>query len=518
MKKIIFYFIFFIFLLLLIFTMRYYTFKLFPSVDPGVFMYVGELITENNIPYKDVWDHKPPMIYFLNAFLFKFLPKESKTIAVFECFWIFITAIIIFLFSKLIFNSKTSFYTTILFVIVVSNLSFTKSYGKTETYQLLPAVISIFFLFLSFKKIRSSLLFFSGIFASLSFLFKQTGIFILLPLILGIFYYYRNYNLIYKLKCFLFFFLGFSIPLLLIFTYFFIKNSFSDFISQVFLYNFSYIQIINKPMLINITNSYLFKRPILLICAISGLIIFTSNLISKKENNTYYTTGFIILIWLFAELLSLSASKRYYPNYFIQLLPPLIFLSGFLFKTFITKSNFFIQLVSVLIIFIISGATSNMEYSLRFDMKNKNYIKINNNNYTGPDYETINWIFNNTQETDKIYFWGSDARINFVTKRKSPTKYIYIYPLINYKYATKKDFDIFYNDFIKNKPKFIVDSIGFFENNVDSEAAKRFMRRLSEFGFDNAISVYFVDILNFIDKNYYFYDKINEWKVFKLKN
>lgn len=517
MKKIILYIIFFIYILMLIFTMRSFTFKLFPSVDPGVFMYIGELITENKIPYKHFWDHKPPMIYFLNAFLFKFFQKEGKTVAVFECFWIFITTIIIFLFSKSTFNLRTSFYTTILFVIVVSNISFTKSYGKTETYQLLPAILSIFFLFLSLKKAPLFILFFSGIFASLSFLFKQTGIFILIPLLFGMFYF-KNFNFPHKLKFLLFFLLGYLIPFLIIFTYFFTKNSLYDFFSQVFLYNFSYIKIINKPILDNITNSYLFKRPILLISAISGLIIFIFNLFSKKENNTYYTTGYIILIWLFAETLSLSASKRYYPNYFIQLLPPLVLLSGFLFKNIITKSNIFIQIICILTIFIISGATSNMEYSLRFNMKNKNYIKINNNNYTGYDYEIINWIFNNTKETDKIYFWGSDTRLNFITKRKSPTKYIYIYPLINYKYATKKDFDIFYNDFKKNKPKFIFDSIGFFENNIDSEVAKRFMRRLSEFGFDNAISVYFVDILNFIDENYYFYDKINEWKIFKIKD
>lgn len=38
-----------------------------PNQDSGVFLYIGRAILEGNIPYKDVWDHKPPGIYFVDA-------------------------------------------------------------------------------------------------------------------------------------------------------------------------------------------------------------------------------------------------------------------------------------------------------------------------------------------------------------------------------------------------------------------------------------------------------------------
>lgn len=38
-----------------------------PEHDEGVFLYVAQVITSGDMPYRDVWDHKPPGIYFINV-------------------------------------------------------------------------------------------------------------------------------------------------------------------------------------------------------------------------------------------------------------------------------------------------------------------------------------------------------------------------------------------------------------------------------------------------------------------
>src|ERR1043165_359368 len=38
-----------------------------PSRDSGVFLYVGWRFLSGDIPYRDVWDHKPPLVYFVDA-------------------------------------------------------------------------------------------------------------------------------------------------------------------------------------------------------------------------------------------------------------------------------------------------------------------------------------------------------------------------------------------------------------------------------------------------------------------
>jgi len=137
--------------------MRLHTFKIFPDKDTGVFLYIGELVSENKVPYKDSWDHKPPLIYFLNALIFKFFPKEIISITIFECFWIIFTIILVYLFCRNIWDFKTSFLTSILFALYFSNMSFPQCYGMTETYLVLPAILAVFLTYLSIKK--NSLLF-----------------------------------------------------------------------------------------------------------------------------------------------------------------------------------------------------------------------------------------------------------------------------------------------------------------------------------------------------------------------
>lgn len=38
-----------------------------PDRDAGVFLYAGSQIREGHIPYRDFWDHKGPLIYYINA-------------------------------------------------------------------------------------------------------------------------------------------------------------------------------------------------------------------------------------------------------------------------------------------------------------------------------------------------------------------------------------------------------------------------------------------------------------------
>ena len=48
-----------------------------PGRDSGVFLYMGWQILRGRIPYRDVWDHKPPAIYYIDA-LGLFVGKGSR--------------------------------------------------------------------------------------------------------------------------------------------------------------------------------------------------------------------------------------------------------------------------------------------------------------------------------------------------------------------------------------------------------------------------------------------------------
>lgn len=38
-----------------------------PFRDSGLFLYVASIVRAGGVPYRDVWDHKPPLVYYIDA-------------------------------------------------------------------------------------------------------------------------------------------------------------------------------------------------------------------------------------------------------------------------------------------------------------------------------------------------------------------------------------------------------------------------------------------------------------------
>src|SRR5215510_2887998 len=67
-----------------------------PSRDSGVFLYVGWRLLNGNVPYRDVWDHKPPLIYFVDALGLIITPESLWGIWFLQIIFIFFTLLVIY--------------------------------------------------------------------------------------------------------------------------------------------------------------------------------------------------------------------------------------------------------------------------------------------------------------------------------------------------------------------------------------------------------------------------------------
>jgi hypothetical protein len=55
-----------------------------PGRDSGVFLYIGSEVRQGRLPYLDTWDHKPPLIYYVNAMATAITPRSEIGIWVLE--------------------------------------------------------------------------------------------------------------------------------------------------------------------------------------------------------------------------------------------------------------------------------------------------------------------------------------------------------------------------------------------------------------------------------------------------
>jgi hypothetical protein len=77
----------------------------------------------------------------------------------------------------------------------------------------------------------------------------------------------------------------------------------------------------------------------------------------------------------------------------------------------------------------------------------------------GGDSELTTYIQNNTSPQDTVLMWGAETSYNFVTRRASPTRFVYQYAL--YKgYGGKSYATEFLNDILTNRPRLIILSKG----------------------------------------------------------
>jgi hypothetical protein len=109
----------------------------------------------------------------------------------------------------------------------------------------------------------------------------------------------------------------------------------------------------------------------------------------------------------------------------------------------------------------------------------------------------------NTSEDDFIYFWGEETGLNFLTKRRSPSKYTYLSPLRTPGYGAESDSARFISDLNEKKPKFVIDAS---PGNSDIRSLNDPRKWQGTF---------LADPIEFIHNNYVYYITIDDWDIYK---
>ena len=232
---------------------------------------------------------------------------------------------------------------------------------------------------------------------------------------------------------------------------------------------------------------------------ISLLIIFS------KKNLFFNNTKFIFLFFsitnflLYKSALSRSDGGHIKMATYFSIILLVIFLIFFIlrylnkqtvFKNNINKLKF---LYSFLFLMIFANYVNSFENIYKFPNKIKNYIVADNSFFTDKNYS-------NSINNLKIYFNNSkcvqafsyDQAIFYLLKKRSCSKFYNVWVI-----GSKKNQDLYINELKSNRPKFIL------KGGITN------FRPLEE---------RYPYIENFIRKEYFLYDKIGSWNLFKLNN
>ena len=215
-------------------------YKLYLERDSGVFHYIGWLVTQGKIPYRDVWDHKPPVVFFINA-VGLFLSGGSRWgVWGIEVVFLFLSSLVSFNLLKKNFGFCPGFLATVAWMF---SLPYLLCGGNQSTeYGLL---FQFLFLFIFSKKLfgeqAGRYWFGLGVLSGILFLTKQNLIGISLAAVIAAMVIgirdHKSAKMAINLTKFT---LGGTAILIIFVIYFGFHHALADFWSAAFLYNFAY--------------------------------------------------------------------------------------------------------------------------------------------------------------------------------------------------------------------------------------------------------------------------------------
>ncbi|RYD79850.1 MAG: hypothetical protein EOP53_08980, partial [Sphingobacteriales bacterium] len=389
-----------------------------PFDDPQLFKYFGMAIQKGKIPYRDFFDHKPPLIYFFN---YVGVLLGNYGIYLLNTLFVLLAALK-FLQLNIQFRIPFPFVLPVLFCLLLKHPNY--SFGGNFTREYSTLLILIAFCCLLGKSRYK--MFWTGLTASLVFFFQQEQLLILVPFIGAALYEVfieQKWRGVYRSAASLT--AGFLIPCVLIFGYFLLNNSLTQFLDSAFAFNFRWYTVqAEKPGFI--TEMFALKKLFYQFNLDTALLVTVGIILIGflfANSRKIWLIGAVIALplsliseWMSAKIAIGDAMCYYYLVPLAGTIPIALFLVLAFSKNELIKNKVFIAFCYVLLTFNL--LLTFMEYAGNRFRYNYHYKE------SAPETLFLNKV---ALKDNDLYIWRSSEYIFLYNKYKilAPDKWVY---------------------------------------------------------------------------------------------
>jgi 4-amino-4-deoxy-L-arabinose transferase-like glycosyltransferase len=421
--------------------------------DEGEYAYIAWRLDYHELPYRDWIDQKPPVVFWLYRLALTFPFPDVASIHLLALLISALTASVLFLTLRRFTSEPWALAGAGLFALLAADPHVQGSSANTELFMLLPLVLAQWaFLYCGSENRRRYLWMFGcGLFVGLATACKQVAglTWPLLVLLYPVFHERRKPGRSSAMFLLLSG-LGAGVVWLGIAGYFKANHAFEDFVYGVFKHNLEYIQAVpwadQMRLLWNAVKLLAPTQAIAWVFAVLGIV--------GTYRQKRWMQFIFLLEWLLASAGGVSASGRFFPHYFQQLLPVLC-VSATIGARMMAESArwkrievrfqyalFALAWFVIPIFFILPYWIATPEAAV--DM-------IFPSNYFGEMQVIGRRLADTTKPGDKVFVFGADPEVLFYGRRASATRYIFLFPLYG-PYSDAKQNQITTVEGLKNSP------------------------------------------------------------------
>jgi 4-amino-4-deoxy-L-arabinose transferase-like glycosyltransferase len=453
------------------------------SSDSGVFAYYGQQILHGRLLYRDIWDHKPPGVYYLNAAVFILLGQSTWAIWWLNVAWIWGAASLLYLFLGRLTGRAPAALASLLFLMLVMFPDFYSGGNLTEVYALIPQILTIGILAAYLASRKQAWILGLGLATGAAFIFKPT--YVVLGLVTGaagLFFDLWQKTYRRALGSLLAYALGAAILPGIIALYWASQGAFQDMIFAVFTFNFQYSQQgFEWYKFENTLANFKDRQPlatILAFCAAALVIYLYQNWRRSRNPEQRPVPNAVVnpaweaqRTWVFAcvflalpiEIIQVSISGRNFWHYYLTPLPVMVAACAYLFMElsqaihgpFRKKAWVTLLLVGLTVAFFAQPISLMVEKEHLSRKSLAVFLKYGFNQTLQPN-DLERYILEHTGPTQSVLVWSVNPGINFMTDRRSPTRYASILPLLLAAPETPARYQQFMDDLTADPPALIL--------------------------------------------------------------
>ncbi len=466
--------------------------------DEGVYATIAQGVLDGKVPYRDLFDNKPPLVYGWYAVSFLLFGESVVAPRIVAAVFLSLTAVALFNQAKLVLPRPAAWIGAFLFALS-TGLPWVALHANTEAYMLLPLVSSLLFFTIGVKHGGARWFFISGLFAGMAIMTKQVALWNLLALAtLAVIYHRRSAATVWQaVKPTAWLMGGATLTVGVIALPFAINGALDDLLYANVGYNWVYMGFIsNAERLANLGYGMLFFCAIaapLVAGALAGLVV-----IWKRRASV---TDYMLLAWGAASAIGVASGGRFFPHYFLHLMPALAVLTGVLvYERFFKGHHAALSKPAVAIatfVIVASLGTTTVLYLAPTQAEERVTPSVfHQKEWEASSEELGQYLKARTGPDDAIFNYGRESQVYFYADRQPAIPYFYDWA-IQYEAVPM---DEVLAQLRETRPAYIVDSLQWpiFENWGAAHPVE--WREFLETEYMYAGRIYFADV--FVRKDY----------------
>lgn len=425
--------------------------------DSGMFLYGGWQMLQGALPYVDFWDHKPPMIFVVNAAGLLLGGGSRWGVWALELVAVWLAALMGLWLMQQVWGWLPAIAGSGLWL---ASLVFVVDGGNHPTEFTLPLQFGAIWLTMAARE-RDRLTVWRwlvvGTLGGVALLFKQTAIGVWLAVGVAALllagsdgHWRRGLSVVALIGA------GALVPVVAVVVAFMAAGALDALWSATMAYNFSYVatetgagERLGTALL---TADAVFRYSGLLWLGLGGLVLFAIGQWRKWPTTVAQRgLGLMAGVALVIELGLISLSGRAYAHYFMTLLPALALLAALAVHA-LQHGAAVVRRPGLGSAVIAGGFVAMLAFALRPAAGLAAYLAT-----VGPG-DVIGYVERETAADDTVLLWGAEAEVNFFTGRSAPSRYVYQYPLYSDGYTDLEMVGAFLDDLEAGPPALIVDT------------------------------------------------------------